>query len=71
MRDEIADICCQLNSTKFPDFTMTNLVGLSLGVFPDVNTLTDIVYEMVLAYQLSLRLDKAGWYWMNLDKTSI
>lgn len=71
MRDEIADICCQLNSTKFLDFTMTNLVGFNLGVFPNLNTLTDIVYEMVLAYQLSLRLDKAGWFWMNFDKTSI
>jgi hypothetical protein len=71
IKDEIAELCCQLNSTKFPDFSRTNLVGLDLGVFPDVNKLTNIIHEMVLAYQLSLRLDKTGWYWLNVDQSNI
>jgi MYND finger len=32
IKHEIVDICCQLNSTKFPDFSVTNLVGLDFGV---------------------------------------
>jgi hypothetical protein len=64
IKGEIIDICCQLNSPKFPGFSLASSVGL--GIFPEITGLTDVLYESILAYELSLRHNKTGLTWLQL-----
>lgn len=63
IQEEIVNLCCQLNNPRFEDFSLTNSVRV--GVSPSSLRFNDVFHELILGYELSLRLDKTGWGWLE------